>query len=781
MSKRKFIKPKGFTKGHVAKANNSHLGLSHWLFHTALKLSIIFVVTFALYSIYLDGKVRRTFEGQRWEIPAQIYSKVRVLTPNQAIKYPRIEYELEQVGYQRVKRVEQPGEFSRNNNRLTVYRRPFDFGYGLEPATKLLIEQRGGDVYRLWQDDEEVSSVKLEPLLIDRILSPQGEDRVYVSLEMLPDRLIDTLLLVEDKDFYNHHGVSPTGILRAFWHNLLAGKRVQGGSTLTQQLAKNMYLNSEKTIWRKVNEALMSIIMEIRYSKDQLLEAYINQVYLGQHFANGIYGFGLGSQFYFGKSISQLNAAEVALLVAQVKGPSYYDPWRNQERAVQRRDLVLRLMYQDEIISQAEYELALSTPLSIRTSRRMDKHSFPAYMQLVRRELHKIGASKVLQSGIKVFTAFDLHKQLDAEQSVKERLSTLEKNRTDVDDLEVAMVISEVRTGAINAVIGGREVKYSGFNRALDAKRPIGSLIKPVVYLTALERYEQYNLATPLVDKPITLQNNNGKTWKPKNYDGKYRDSVPLIEGLVKSLNVPTVNLGMELGTQKVAQTLQALGYSGEVELLPSMLLGTTNMSAFEVNQWFNTIANAGVYHAPSAIQLVSSADGDILWQRYKAVDGRLSSQGAFLIEYALRQVTKTGTAQSLSWQFPDLILAGKTGTSNDLRDSWFVGYDLDTVVTTWIGRDDNKPMGLTGSSGALSLYSNFLQKYGGFNRSDYVPEGIEYTTFELTTGNAVQDNCADVAKYPAISDGISYASDCLLIETEAPSWLEQLFGMGSD
>ncbi|MEW6997584.1 penicillin-binding protein 1B [Colwelliaceae bacterium BS250] len=780
MVTKKITKKPGFTKGKAVKDNSKKQGFSRWFTVTAIKLSIIFVATLGIYSIYLDGKVRQTFDGQRWQIPAQVYANVPVIDSDQQVNFAKIEKELQHLNYLRVARVLSPGQFSKNGSKLTIYRRAFDFGFGLQTASLITIEQKQGEVYRLTQDSEATHSVRLEPILIDRILSADGEDRVFLSLEQIPQPLIDTLLLIEDKDFYSHHGVSPTGILRAFWKNMLAGATVQGGSTLTQQLAKNMYLSRQKTIWRKVNEALIAVILEIRYSKDQILEAYFNEVYLGQHFANGIYGFGLGSQFYFGKPVSELNNGEIALLVAQVKGPSYYDPWRKTERAIERRDLVLRVMFENHALDKNQYQQAIEQGLNIRSERRFAKQSFPAYMQLVRRELKAIGAGNAMQSGIKVFTGFDIHRQQHAEQAIIEQLALLEKG-SKTSDLQASVVVSDIRTGQIQAVVGGKAVKYSGFNRALDAQRPIGSLIKPVVYLTALERYQQYNLASPLADKSISLKSSKGKFWQPKNYDGKYRGQVPLIDGLVNSLNIPTVNLGLKLGLDKVADTLHTLGYEKKVKLVPSMLLGSISMSAFEVNQWYNTIASGGIYNKALAINQVVSGQGHILWERESRVDTRLSQQGAYLIDYAMTKVAISGTAKSLSWKFPDQVLAGKTGTSNDLRDSWFVGYDQSSVVTTWIGRDDNGSMGLTGSSGALTVYANYLKKQGSASRFDFMPEGVEYATFELATGNAVTGDCAKVADYPAISDGLFYSAECLEQRPEPPSWLEKLFGLDSE
>ncbi|WP_171022344.1 penicillin-binding protein 1B [Thalassotalea litorea] len=754
--------------------------LTRYLMTTGLKLAFVVLIVFVFYGIYLDGKVRHKFEGQRWQVPAQVYGAVPTLTLEQSVNFDNIELQLLQLNYSRVSRVDEPGEFTRKGPRLIIYRREFDFGLGLEAAAKIEIEQKAGEVYRLSFNDHETYKIQLEPILLERILSSQGEDRVFVPLEQIPQSMVETLLFVEDKDFYHHHGLSFTGIARAFWQNLKAGARVQGGSTLTQQLAKNMYLNRAKTLWRKINEALIAVILELRYSKDQILEAYVNEVYLGQHYGNGIYGMGLAANFYFGKPLSLLTEEQVALLVGIVKGPSYYDPWKHPERALERRDLVLRVMFENHLLDRETYQQGIESSLDIRPNRRFAQRSFPAYSQQVRRELKQFGATQALQSGLRIFTGFDFVKQLNAERTVLNQLDVLEQ-RQGVDDLQVSMIITNVSDASIAAIVGDRNVKYSGFNRALDAKRPIGSLIKPAVYVSALERFEQYNLATPLADEPLTLQNEQGQVWQPKNYDGKYRQKVSLIQGLTQSLNIPTVNLGMTLGLDSVADTLNALGYEASVPRNPSTLLGSISMSPLQVSQWYSTIANNGMYNKSRAITAIYTGGGKVVWQQSQVADQRLSLQGAYLIDYALKNVAKEGTAKRLGWQFPKLALAGKTGTSNDLRDSWFVGYDQGTLVTTWIGRDDNKSMGLTGSSGALTLYSEFIAAQGGESRFDLLPEGVEMTNFELATGNAVTNECMAMVRYPAVRDGLFHSKKCLQPKPKKKSWFERLFGGSSD
>jgi penicillin-binding protein 1B len=766
---------KRFFKRHYVK----------WCLSTLLKLLFIALLTLGLYAIYLDGKVRNKFEGQRWQIPVQVFGQIEKLSIDDNLVLSQLSESLKLAGYQRVNKVQHAGEFAQSKKRLIVYRRAFDFGSGVESAVKLTLDVKQGRITQLWQDKHRVDQITLEPILLDRIVPKSKEDRLLVALEQVPERLLDTLLLVEDREFYFHAGVSPLGILRALYSNLRAGRTVQGGSTLTQQLVKNMFLTRDKTLWRKVNEAVMALILEYRYSKDQLLEAYINEVYLGQHYANGIYGFGLAAEFYFGKTLAQLSTEQMAMLVGQVKGPSYYDPWRRPKQTLNRRDLILRLMYEKHYISRQEFELSLNAPLSIRDNRRSVKQKYPAYLQLVKQELAQYVSDNEQQSGIRVFTGFSHLSQQYIEQTVSSQLAKLESksakdnSTSDRSVLQAAMIVTDISSGEIRALVGDRKRGYAGFNRALQAKRPVGSLIKPAIFLAALERYEQFNFATVLQDKPITLNSEEGKAWQPKNYSGKFLEQVSLIEALVLSLNIPTVNLGMQLGLDKVAEAIHLLGYQHDIVTRPSMLLGSLNMSPFEINQLYLPMANQGNNIQGHAVNKIVSAQGETLWQFQAAQEQLFSSQGAYLLDYALTEVAQRGTAKSLAWRLKDQRIAGKTGTTNEQRDSWFIGYDQQHLVTTWVGKDNNAPTELTGSSGALILFADFMKKQRVRNIKLAMPESIVMQSFDVKTGLAVFDNCVDSASYPVVAISVLSSQACKekVSPKKKKSWLEKLFG----
>ncbi|WP_448549059.1 penicillin-binding protein 1B [Thalassotalea fusca] len=750
-----------------------------WLLVTTLKLMVVSVVVLAFYTLYLDSVVKNKFEGQRWHIPVQVYGDIPSFYQGAAIDMAQLKQHLLLSGYKKVNTPSRAGEFAMSASRIIIFRRAFDFGQGKSEAQLVTIDVKNARVVDVYLNDEAVQQVKVEPYLIARIVPESKEDRVLVPLQQVPEALLDTLLLVEDRDFYFHKGISPTGIARALYSNLKAGRTVQGGSTLTQQLVKNMFLTREKTLTRKFNEAIMSLLLEYRYSKDQLLEAYINEVYLGQHYANGIYGFGLAAQFYFGKPVEQLTIEQMATLVGVIKGPSYYDPWRYQERVKSRRDVVLQLLFEHDYIDKPTFISAIESPLSVKKQRRMaqTKQSFPAYMQLVKRELAQILPPTSQQSGIRVFTHFSLPTQLNVEAAIDNVLPNL--TQVADEELQAAMVVSDITNGGIVAIAGGKESGYAGFNRALNAQRPIGSLIKPVIYIAALERYQQYQLGTILEDKPIVLSTEEGQEWRPKNYDGQYRQHVSLLEALVYSLNVPTVNLGMKLGLDSVLDVMHLLGAEDDIVARPSILLGAVNMSPLAVNTMYYPIANHGKHREVTAVERIYSSRGELLWQGASEEVPYFSEQASFLLDHAMTKVTTEGTAKSLSWRVKGKTLAGKTGTTNDQRDSWFVGYDEKHLVTSWVGYDDNRPTKLTGSSGALVVFADFIRRQPIADRESIVPENIANVLFDVQSGKPLPDDCDGGVQYPAVTIGLPYALECQSKSksTDERSWFEKLFG----
>ncbi|SFC74137.1 penicillin-binding protein 1B [Pseudoalteromonas denitrificans] len=754
VSKKSPTKKKSASKKQSNKANKSlKARIFSWLFSVFWKSTLAFSLCAILYFIYLDSKITRQFEGNKWQLPAQIYARAMTFYPGQYLSSDEVIWELNRLNYSQVNHITNTGQYvidkNKANQNIRIYRRAFEFYTG--PESDSIIELVFGGKRLVAIKDNRgrlLSGEKLEPVQIARLSNATGQDREFVPLERMPDMLKDTLQVVEDKDFYTHHGVSPLSILRALYSNIKAGRTVQGGSTLTQQLAKNFYLSRERTLTRKVNEAFIALILDYRYSKDQILEAYLNEVYLGQAYNQGVHGMGLASEFYFAKPIDELEFDQIALLVGLVKGPSFYNPRRYPERAMKRRDLVLRLMAQSQLISPREYKQALNRPLSIVSLKRSTKVAHPGYLDLVSRHLKTLLPDMdTIDAGVRVFTYFDLQKQTAMEHSVVNSLYYLEKRKT-ADKLQAAMISVNLQSAGVSALVADRNTAYSGFNRVLDAKRNIGSLVKPAVYLTALSEPE-YSLGTLLSDEPITLNDELGRNWQPVNYDRKYRGNMPLYKAFSNSINLPAVHLGLELGVENVAKTLNKLGINQEIQTYPSLLLGAVELSSFQVAQMYTTLALSGHYQKLTTVAAITDSVGNILHQHNAQSKAVFSKESTYLTRYAMKKVTREGTAKRLKSHFPTIQLAGKTGTTNNLRDSWFAGFDQNTATVIWVGRDDNKPTSLTGSSGALELYIRYLKQLNPESIADTRPSSIKWAFVNEETGKQAPPGCGTVVNLP--------------------------------
>lgn len=704
--KNKKAKSKKATKKVVKVSLKKRLLRSIWAFTWKSCLAFIALMTIA--GIYFDKKIERKLDGSAWTLPAQVYARPLVLMPDLAINQNALISELKLLNYRPVEHIHSPGQYAVNGQQVDIFRRSFEFPDGQLLDEKFSVTFNGNHISKLVDSRAQALPwMKLDPLLLSRLHSDQIEDRVFVPFEKIPTLFIDTLLLMEDRNYYHHQGISPFAIVRAFIVNFKAGHTVQGGSTLTQQLAKNLFLTEKRSLWRKFQEAYIAVLMDYKYSKDKLLEAYLNEVYLAQNGRTGVYGIGLASDFYFSRPINELRIEQIALLVAIIKGPSYYNPRRNPERALKRRDLVLRMMVESGLINSNDYKYAVADTLRLSDKSALNGRANPAFISFLHRELRQQVPSSVRQrSGMQIFTSIDPIAQQRAEFSVQQGLERVDKSNQ--QGLQGAMVISDRQDAELRAIVSGRDVKFSGFNRALDANRPIGSLVKPAVYLTALE--SGYQLDQKLNDKEIILKNSTGQRWKPKNYDRKYSGQVSFEEALYKSLNVPTVNLGMKVGLRNVINSLHKLGVQEEIKAYPSLVLGSVSLSPFEVAQMYQPITMQGRYQSLQMIRSIADNDGSLLYRRPYQAEQRFTQQAVNKLTDTLHKVTTEGTARSLRWRNPGQQFGGKTGTTNNLKDSWFVGFDEQEVVTTWVGRDDNKSAKLTGSSGALVLFSNYMK-----------------------------------------------------------------------
>ena len=710
----------------VKKNKNKKRSLWRRFLSLLFKLFLVFVAVTVMYGIYLDQQIKERIDGNVWELPAAVYGQIIDLEPESEYSLSDVVTLLIGAQYrQQDTQATRPGEFIVSNDAVEIYRRPFTFPDGEEQAFRVRITFYDNRIDRITNLDtgRDFGLLKIDPKLITMMHSPNGEQRLFVPLKAFPDSLIKTLVATEDKRFYDHHGVSLYSIGRAIYVNLTTG-RTEGGSTLTQQTVKNLFLTNERSLSRKIREAYMAMILDARYSKERILELYLNEVYFGQAGSEEIHGFPLASLYYFGRPVNELTLDQQAVLVGMVKGASLYNPWTQPKQVLERRNVVLKLTEQQGIIDDELYNLLSQRPLSVLPKGGVISPQ-PAFMQVVRSELRKqLGDKADHLSGMKIFTTFDPVAQAAAEQSVTNEIEKLRKSTN--KDLQTAMVIVSRETGEIRAIIGSAEPRYPGYNRAWLTRRAIGSLAKPSTYLTALGQPDRFQLNTWLDDSPLSIKLDNGSYWQPKNYDRKFRDRVMLVDALALSLNVPTVNLGMALGLDATKNTLQALGVpSDRITNLPSRLLGALELTPLETAQMFQTIANNGQRSPLSILRYVLTDKGELVYQNYPKQIQAVSQQSAYLTTYAMQQVVESGTSRSLKRKYGSFNLAAKTGTSNDSRDSWFTGIDGKNVAVVWIGLDDHSPMKLTGATGALKIYSEYLQNNPPKRLSLPIPQNI--------------------------------------------------------
>lgn len=709
-----------------------HRGFGRFVLRWILLVLVGVGLAGTLYAIHLDRVVRGKFEGQRWALPARVYARPLELYVERPLIAEQLQAELDRLSYRQIASPEAPGSYHRDGDRFLIQTRPFRFWDGQEPASFIEVGLKEGRVSALANaaGGPDPALVRLDPMLIASIYPTHNEDRVLVRRKQIPDLLVKTLIAVEDRSFYRHLGIDPRGILRAAYSNLRAGGVVEGASTLTQQLVKNFYLSADRTFERKLNEALMALLLERHYSKDEILEAYANEIYLGQDGSRAIHGFGLASSFFFNKSLGELGIPETALLVGMVQAPSSLDPRRRPEAALARRNLVLDVMAREGVIGNDEAQAAKSAPLGLAEGGGRPVGEYPDFVTLVRRQLQRDYREQDLRSeGLNIFTTLDPLIQAEVERALPHSLAALEKaHRMGASTLETAAVVTSVVHGEVLALAGGREAGYAGFNRALDSTRSIGSLVKPPIYLAALAKPDRYSLTTNLQDRPVNMRVGD-KVWSPNNYDRRVYGTVPLHRALSSSLNLATVNLGLSLGLTEVADTLQALGAQRRITKVPAMLLGAVSMSPLEVAQIYQTIASGGYRTPLRAIREVIDANGRPLNRYPLSVEPAVDPRAAYLTTWAMQRVVTHGTARWLGERLPKgMSMAGKTGTTDEKRDSWFAGFSGDKVAVVWVGRDDYQPMGLAGGTGALRVWGELMLAIPNEPLRYDPPEGVVVT-----------------------------------------------------
>jgi penicillin-binding protein 1B len=672
-----------------------------------------------------------------------VYAAPLELYAGENLSAADLEHELQRLQYRRADQAERPGSYAHQGDRFQINLRAARFADEVRPATLLNVQANGTGIVALAEiTGKTVAIARFEPLLIGSIFPIHGEDRIVVTPGQVPSMLPAALKAVEDRNFDTHIGIDPMGVLRAIWVDARSGQWEQGGSTLTQQLVKNYFLDSRRTAGRKLREAIMAVLLEVHFSKTDIMTAYINEIQLGQDGDRAIRGFGLASQFYFGKPLAELDLSQVATLVAVARGPSYYDPRRHADRALKRRNVVLGLMADQKIIPRPDATAAQARPLGVMG--RGAGGYYPAYLDLVRRTLRRDYREEDLtEAGLSVFTNLDPRNQELAEKILDRELARLDRlHKAKGDPLEGSVVVTAPQSGDVTAVIGGREAGFDGFNRALDARRPIGSLVKPFVYLAAIET-GRYNPASIIQDLPVNIRIPGSGDWQPENFDHDVNGPIPMVKGLARSLNLATINLGMEIGLDSVRHSLQRFGIEEEPPRIPSLLLGTFELTPLDVAQLYTGLANGGFKTNLRAVRAVLGADGKALKAFNLDVAPVAQPEAVFAVQTMMEQVMQRGTGAAAQSILPaGVVVAGKSGTSSDLRDSWFAGFSGNAVAVVWVGYDDDRVTGLTGSSGALGVWDRLLTAIGPTSVTSVMPDSLHPVTIDFHTGYAPSGAC---------------------------------------
>jgi penicillin-binding protein 1B len=755
-----------------------------------LRYAVLAVALLAAgFTLYLDFQVRGEFEGRRFAVPARIYSRPLELHAGVRLSRADIVDELRQAGYREGPREGESGWFVRNGDGLDIALRPFVFWDGPQPARRIRVAFEGGTAAAVRDaEGRDLPLVRLEPLPIGGIYPANNEDRVLVRLGEVPKHLVQALLATEDRNFFSHHGFDVRGIARAVV-SLVRGNRLQGGSTLTQQLVKNFFLTSERTVRRKITELFMAVLLELHYDKNEILETYLNEIYLGQDRDRAIHGVGLASLHYFGKTVEHLTLAEGALLVGMVKGPALYDPYRHPQRALERRNLVLRETKDQGHATMEQYAAARAAGLVLNPKVSTGTSLHPHFLDLVHRQLRRDYEESDLRSeGLRVFTTLDPRVQGAAERVLERRLAQFDKEKRFGDPgLEGAIVVTDAQSGEVQALVGGRDVRFRGFNRALDAARPVGSLLKPAIYLTALADPSRYTLVTPIDDGPFVWKSRGAPDWHPANYDRMFHGAVQLRTAFAQSYNAASARLGTDLGIERVLATMKRLGIERELKPYAATLLGAVELSPFEVAQMYQTIASAGFRAPLHAIREVTTQDGRPLKRYPLAVEQAFPAEPTYLLTAAMQGVVREGTAQALkNWLPPEIAVAGKTGTTDEQRDAWFAGFTGDRLAIVWIGYDDNRAARLSGAAAALPLWGELMASLKSEPLAPSRPEGIEIVLIDPQSGLRADGFCPGALELPFAQGSAPVerapCASALGVAIEevkqgAKSWLERLFG----
>lgn len=705
--------------------------IGRWLFKGIVFALVLTGAGLVLYSWHLSTQIEKRFSGRRWSIPSRVFSDTTLLYPGQVMSLPLFHEKLEHLGYRKVShRPERKGELRTLGSVMELFFHDLDMPLQKRAGFPVQIRLAGNRIVSMVRPDngEPVLNLELEPEELGQFFGPAREQRRLVSIDQVPLHLIHAILAAEDHRFYRHHGVDLKGMLRAAYTNLRHRVVLQGGSTLTQQLAKNYFLTPERTFSRKLKELLIALVIETMYKKDEILEIYLNEIYLGQKGSVSINGVGEASYFYFDKAVSELSLADAATIAGLIRAPNYYSPYVNKKRCWTRRNTVLLAIHKHGWLSQKTLKIALTAPVNAAGfSPYHRKASY--FMDWLPEQLTTLYPPQALASlGLSIYTTLDTQVQRAAERALERGLARLEKsspalNRPEPEKkLQGAIVVIQPQTGYILAMAGGRDYGLSQLNRITQARRQPGSAFKPFVYLSGLDKFTP---AALLSNKPISYTV-NGKLWEPQNFETVPELCLSMRDALARSVNRATVDLAMQVGLNRIVSTAKALGFSTSLKPYPSLALGAFEVIPLELARAYCAFAADGVLPYPLSVKAVMDEKGRVLEQRHMTIERVISPARAFIMTSMLQSVITRGTAHSLKQMGISFPVAGKTGTTNEYKDAWFVGYTPDILALVWVGFDDGDSIHAPGSAAALPIWAELINS---------IPQYISGETFHIPPG----------------------------------------------
>jgi penicillin-binding protein 1B len=678
-------------------------------------LLLVAAVAVTAYGGFLWGRIEKRFSARRWQVPSTLFSDTTLLYPGQPYRLAVLKRKLTRLGYkQTAAALVRKGDMHLVRSTAEIYLRDLATPARNRPGFPVTVRFEGERIQSIERTDQHVflPLLELEPEEIGQFYGSQWERRQLVSIKQVPVHLINAVLAAEDARFYEHHGFDPRGILRAVYINVRHGAIRQGGSTITQQLAKNYFLTAERTFSRKFTELMMALVMELKYDKDEILEIYLNEIYLGQKGSAAVNGIGEAARFYFGKAVQDLSLVEAALLAGLIKSPGRYSPFVDLQRSRQRRDAVLEAMHSRNWITERQLQRALSIPVGV-VKTTMRENRAPYFMDYLAQQLETLYSHQNLSSlGMSIYTTLDTEVQDAAEQALQRGLARLERanpylQRSDPQQqLQGAVVVMQPQTGYLLALVGGRDYRVSQYNRAVQSRRQPGSAFKPFVYLAALDELTPASRLSNL-EKTYTV---NGKPWQPQNFSDDFALDVSMRTALTLSHNRATVDLAMRTGLDRLVERTSKFQFSTPLKAYPALALGAFEVVPLELARAYCALAAEGVLPYPMSLKDVADENGRVLQRTHISFERVTTPARAFVVSDMLTSVVTEGTARSLQQWGVYRSVAGKTGTTNDFRDAWFIGYTPDVLALVWVGFDNGDSIRNTGASAALPIWAELMR-----------------------------------------------------------------------